>query len=220
MKDCSKCSINKPFDRFYKVGNVCKDCKNDYYRLRAKTPIQKEKNKVRGASYRLKNSNKIATLNQEWRNENKERLSVYRAEKRKANLDTVREKERVYYANNKDYLTEKQKENRDKNLELYRQTNKDWYAKNKDWVRPKVNAYRRGRSEHFAELTKNSKLKNIEYYKTKDAERIKNITDGYIIGIVASSIGLAVEYRKLIPQEMINLKRLNIQLKRELKNKK
>lgn len=59
-------------------------------------------------------------------------------------------------------------------------------------------------------------LKNIERVKEYDKKRIENLTDTVIRNNISNNTGLD---RKLIPKEMIETKRLIIQLKREVKTK-
>ena len=170
--------------------------------------------------YRLKNADKIRAKQKEYAETHKEELAEKRKTKRQLNLEVVRQKEREWYTQNKDAINERKRRTRAENTELYRQTNREWYAKNRDRIRGVSNAYRRSRAEFFAAIVRESRKKNPELWKRKDAERIEKITDGYVKNIIATTFGLSAAERKLIPEEMINIKRLNIKLKRELKNKK
>lgn len=71
--------------------------------------------------------------------------------------------------------------------------------------------------EHTHKKQRANYLRNIEKIKLKDKKRIENLTDTVIRNNISNNTGLD---RKLIPKEMIETKRLIIQLKRELKPKK
>lgn len=197
----------------------CKECANAHNRHYKSSPEQKEKDKQRWKEYKAKKKEKIAAKANEYRQKHKEELAAKRKAKREQELEAIRLKERLWYAENKNAVNERKRRARAENAELYRQTNREWYAKNRDRVRSVSNAYRRSRSEFFAAIVRECRKKNPELWKRKDAERIEKITDGYVKNLIATNFGLSAQERKLIPEDMINIKRLNIKLKRELKNK-
>lgn len=176
----------------------------------------KEKNKARMSEYRKTDAYKQSQL------KHYEKHRVKAAEKRKTKIqlspDCIKQKEREWYAKNKEHINKRKRKARSEKLDLYRQTNRLWYEKNKDKIKEAKKHYRIVKGgDWFAGIMREYRKRNPEIFKRKDAERIEKITDGYVINMIASNFGLSAAERKLIPKDMIEIKRINIKLKRELK---
>lgn len=226
-KICSKCKIEKQLVYFSKQAKSkdghftwCKLCSSDHLKIYKQQPEQKEKEKLRWQEYKRLNWEKILEKQKEYNYLHKEEKAAKRKSKRQNNLESVRLRERELYEQNKNEINNRKRKARNNNPELYRKKNRAWYQKNRERIRIIANEYRNKRKEFYNRITAEHRAKNPEYWKLKDKERIENITDGYLRNTIAGNLGLTKEDRKLLTKELLELKRNNIKLKRELKNKK
>lgn len=108
----------------------------------------------------------------------------------------LKEAHRNHYAKHKERVKKKCAEYRDQNPEKVRQTKKNWWSKNlqskKEWRRK-------------------DKIANPQKYKRYEYERVVNLTDGYVKKILVKRTTLRC---KDVPQEMIQVKRHLLQIKR------
>lgn len=128
----------------------------------------------------------------------------------KNNPDRAREKRLKHYERNKERLAKKSRdwreENRDKALEIC----KRYYLKNKE----KCLARSKGWKERNKEQVKTSRLAWGRNNKDKLKAQNTRIREKLTNGVVASILGFRTSQ---VPSELIELKRLQIQIKREIK---
>jgi hypothetical protein len=115
-----------------------------------------------------------------------------------------------YYQNNKEIIINKIKEYRINNKEKLnvkkKETSKKYRKNNRETIKEKAKKYRENNKEKAKEYRENNKEKFKQYHKNM----CENLTDYYI----------KVRLKKTkedIPNEIIETKRLTLQLKRELK---
>ena len=125
MKKCTKCSVEKEVIMFPKIGNICKECKNEYSKnqkrkIRETNPEKASESKRK---YYLNNKEKF----QKWdiENRNNPLRKENRKEYRKKNGEKLKLNQREYYLNNKEksaqyYLNNKEKfYNKEKSAQYY-----------------------------------------------------------------------------------------------------
>jgi hypothetical protein len=132
----------------------------------------------------------IALNGKAYREANRERIAA----KKKAYNDANKENRRAYYEANKE------------NRRAYHEANKEKIAAHHK-------AYCEANKEKLAAQQKAHREDNREKIATYNRRMVKSIADSYVAG----RMGLPV---KDIPQEVIEVKRLLITIKRELKNGK
>jgi hypothetical protein len=99
------------------------------------------------------------------------------------------------------------KKQRERHIEFYKNNTEKELLRHKTWCQ--------NNKEKRALTVRKTYLKNIEKNKTYDKKRIDNLTDSIVKIRIRQSSNC---YLHEIPQELIETKRLIIQLKRELKN--
>jgi hypothetical protein len=109
---------------------------------------------------------------------------------------------REFRKKNPDKCREYYRKNREKNREKIRVTSKKYYEKNKD----KINEYGKERRE-----------KNPEKIREIRKVYIENLPEKYVIKQITQGTGLSASS---IPQELIELKRVQIQITRELRKQR
>ena len=155
--------------------------------------------------------------NKEYCENNKERLKKYQKEYCENNKERLKkyqkEYNKEYCENNKERLKEKRKEYYENNKEKRKKLNKEYRENNKEKEKEYGKEYRENNKEKRKEYRENNKEKEKEYYKGK----CKNLVDPYI----RSRLGRVekVPYEEITP-EMIELKRLQLQLHRGIKQGK
>jgi|GEM_PF-4422490 len=169
---------------------VCSKCKVD----KLVELFGKDKSRKNGlANYCKDCGNK---KNSEYYKNNKEK--ILGLHKEKEYLERRRAIERTYYANNKEKIAIRNKNYREANKEKIRIKAKVYYNRNK------ANAW------HHAYRNKNGEYL-LSYYANRRKYGIDNLTDAY----VASTLKIKVSQ---CPQELIELKRINLLITREIRN--
>jgi len=165
-KTCTKCSIEKPIDDFYKRKNgkhgaspECKKCAC----LIAKTYRKQNKKKIsdkrktrykenredilyRNKKYREENKEKISLITKKYREANKEKISKQRKEYRQVNLKKLSRTNKEYREANKEKISKQRKSYCESNKEkiaarnkLYNEANKIRRTKKKnEWSRKRL----------------------------------------------------------------------------------
>ena len=135
-KTCTKCSIEKPIDDFYKRKNgkhgaspECKKCAC----LIAKTYRKQNKKKIsdkRKTRYK-ENREDILYRNKKYREENKEKISLITKKYREANKEKISKQRKSYCESNKEKIAARNK--------LYNEANKIRRTKKKnEWSRKRL----------------------------------------------------------------------------------
>lgn len=189
-KTCTKCGEDKPFEFFSKA----KKGKYGYCSVCKdciKTYYENNKERILDQNKTYRECTKDSRANQQkmYRESNKERLKIRKAEYYKNNKDKADE----YYKNNKERL----KLNKDKNKA--KETKQNWVVKNKDKI---------------IQYYKKNYAKNHDHIIKKRNEKIIVLSDEYIKGLLTACTTLTA---KDIPQELIELKRLELQINRKIK---
>jgi hypothetical protein len=109
---------------------------------------------------------------------------------------------KIYYANNKEVIYERIREYLNRTFDARKLKNKEYYATNKEYIRAK-----------HSEWLKNNKQWAVSYRK----QASENLTDDYVKRTLMTTIGLKTID---ITPEMIEIKRKQISLYRELKELK
>ncbi len=225
MKTCSKCGEEKPLDeyRLRKSGQNGKEYYDNQCRQRFNSG-----RKAKDAAYRERHRERVREQGRRWARDNKEQTSRYYqanketidkrnreyAIKHKEHLETKR---REWYEANREYVLEKNREYRRANPEFGRRSYQKYMANPEN--REKVNAYmrearqrpeRKVRDREYARMASqrpHNRAQSIAY-KRKKREKID---DCYIKHIFKQNLGV-----KNPPQELIELKRVQLKIHREL----
>jgi len=108
-----------------------------------------------------------------------------------------------YYLKNKEYFNKRSREYYLKNKENLRKKSREYNSKNKE----KINKY----FKEYRSKNKENCKKIVKKYKKKQREQLE---DGYIVQLITQNTGLTTAD---IPSELIEAKRLEIKIKRIIK---
>ena len=122
MKVCSKCSVEKGLDEFYKnkkcklgVTTACKACWSEYTKV-----------------YRAKNKDKITERKRVYNTENKEYIREQARRYKEKNKEKITEQRQRHYVKHKDTIAEYKKEYYKENKQAFAKRREKWYDNNKD----------------------------------------------------------------------------------------
>jgi hypothetical protein len=141
-------------------------------------------------------------INAAYREKNPEKVRESCKRYKNGNPDKVRESHKRYHKENRDKEMEYQRKWRQKNPDKVRQQSKRRYEKNPDKAREKSKKYRE---------------KNLEKCIEKNKRYRDELADLYVICQIKQGSGLTASE---IPQELIELKRVQLQITRELRESK
>ena len=237
MKVCSTCGEEKDLPCFSKcakhrdgLGYSCKPCKSKIDREYRDN--NKEKLKAQRHEYYLKNKETIIDKTKKYTQENREHLNKCKAANRlkdvarfrgyqnkwaAKNIEAIREKNLAHYYSNKEQYKERANKYR-KDPEKMAQrakTMRAWERENKE----RIEEWRRERKEKNPELIQRQDREKLKRYREKHREEIlavgrlhvETISDRYVKNILLRS-GV-----KNPPQELIELKRIQLKIHRALK---
>ena len=140
MKRCTKCGEEKDLSKFSK-----KTDSRDGYRSSCKK------------------------CEREYKEDNKERLSIANSEYRKNNKEKIKERDSIYYIKNKERISERSKEYNKKNKEKIAQDHRVYSKKNKEQIKNRRKDYRLKNEEK-------EKAQQKEYYLLNREHLIKEVT--------------------------------------------
>lgn len=197
-KICSKCGEDKPLCE-YSIGSRIKE--KIYYRSACV-----ECERLRVAAYRAKNREilnkkskkyyQTQKTNPNFLEENRRRASKYREQ----NPEKIKVHFREYYQKNKLYILSR---------------NKSYYKRNKNEISARNAQYKLSRRDHYLLMYRSYRVLNRD--KVLEAQRRwhRNLSSSYVMGLIVRS-QLKVTKQDINP-ELIQLKRLEIALKRKRK---
>jgi hypothetical protein len=202
MKTCKTCGEEKPIEEFVKSKNTkdgrlnkCKLCDNlvrkeQYY---ANHEYRKQKDK----EYREKNKEKVKLWSHKYKEKNREKIRIADREWRKNNPELSRERSRRW-------------------RKLH---GKEHYQENKQMFIANAVRWQKENKERYIKRVKEWKMKNYNAWLQNERERhktkVENLTDDYVVKLLKGKGKLLM---KDIPKELIEAKRLQILIQREIKN--
>ena len=202
MKTCKTCGEEKPIEEFVKSKNTkdgrlnkCKLCDNlvrkeQYY---ANHEYRKQKDK----EYREKNKEKVKLWSHKYKEKNREKIRIADREWRKNNPKLSRERSRRW-------------------RKLH---GKEHYQENKQMFIANAVRWQKENKERYIKRVKEWKMKNYNAWLQNERERhktkVENLTDDYVVKLLKGKGKLLM---KDIPKELIEAKRLQILIQREIKN--
>jgi len=202
MKTCKTCGEEKPIEEFVKSKNTkdgrlnkCKLCDNlvrkeQYY---ANHEYRKQKDK----EYREKNKEKVKLWSHKYKEKNREKIRIADREWRKNNPELSRERSRRW-------------------RKLH---GKEHYQENKQMFIANAVRWQKENKERYIKRVKEWKMKNYNAWLQNERERhktkVENLTDDYVVKLLKGKGKLLV---KDVPKELIEAKRLQILIQREIKN--
>lgn len=197
-KKCSTCKEKKP------IAEFCNDkSQKDGFSIRCRTCM-----KIYKAKYYKKNAANIYKKTQKWVRENPEKVKEIKAKWARNNPEKVKGIGIKWTNENAEKLKNKRVKRYNENAERIKDENKKRYLKNPEKVK-EINA----------------KWKNTNPEKVKEGNRKaekthrENLTDRYLIQNIKRTIKIPPEIIKEHP-ELIDNYRMQIKVKRLLKNKK
>ena len=202
MKTCKTCGEEKPIEEFVKSKNTkdgrlnkCKLCDNlvrkeQYY---ANHEYRKQKDK----EYREKNKEKVKLWSHKYKEKNREKIRIADREWRKNNPELSRERSRRW-------------------RKLH---GKEHYQENKQMFIANAVRWQKENKERYIKRVKEWKMKNYNAWLQNERElhktKVENLTDDYVVKLLKGKGKLLM---KDIPKELIEAKRLQILIQREIKN--
>lgn len=205
MKTCKNCGEEKPIEEFVKNKNTkdgrlnrCYICdrlirKKQYY-------TNHEYRKQKEKEYREKNKEKVKLWSHKYKEKNREKIRLAEREWRKNNPEKSRERSKRYHEAHPNYK-------------------KEYYAKNKTKLIKKVVEWQKENKERYKKRLEEWKMR--DYSKYLEMERLRGkkarnkLTDAYVVHLLRDNKKLLMED---VPKELIEAKRLQILIKREIKN--
>ena len=204
-KQCKQCREIKPLEELVKHTamkdgrlNKCKSCyaiykKKEYYENH-ELKLQKAR------EYRDNNKEIIKKGSQRYKAKNREKIAAWEREWRKNNPKKSRERSQRYHDSHPNYK-------------------KEYYAKNRSMLIKKTIEWQKENKEKYLKRIKAWKMKNydtwLQYERKRHKTKVKNLTDGYVAKLLKGNGKLLM---KDVPTELIEAKRLQILIQREIKN--
>ena len=138
-----------------------------------------------------------------------------------ANKEKIKEQQKQYYQANKEKIKEQQKQYGQANKGKFKERMKKYYQTNKEKLKEKKKEYYQANKEKLKEKQKEYRQANKKKLKEKmkkyrQGDRDK-LVDSYIKSIINKQTNGMLK-AKDIPQELIELKRNNLILKRKIKD--
>ncbi len=199
MKICTKCKMEKPVTEFYKHRGTCKEC----YRTQAN--INSKKNVERRRQYYLSNKEKILEKRKQYVMDSQELRKEWYKKYSLIHKDELIRKSREYYHNHKDKCRERARQYRIRNGDKINEISRLYRSNHKNEIKKKNSLYR---------LTHQEQLQLLQQKLHK--KYIRELGDCYIKQILTQKSILSYAD---IPKELIELKRLQIKIKRLLNEK-
>ena len=122
-----------------------------------------------------------------------------------------KERLRIYYLKNKEAVCLRSKKWVKENQEKARKTHKNWYAKNREYAIKRSVEWHKENPEKTRAIGRKYMLNNKEKYSIKSKASAANLDDSYIKNLFSGKLGV-----KNPPQELIELKRVQLKIYREL----
>jgi hypothetical protein len=204
-KQCKQCREIKPLEELVKHTamkdgrlNKCKLCyaiykKKEYYENH-ELKLQKAR------EYRDNNKEIIKKGSQRYKAKNREKIAAWEREWRKNNPKKSRERSQRYHDSHPNYK-------------------KEYYAKNRSMLIKKTIEWQKENKEKHLKRIKAWKMKNydtwLQYERKRHKTKVENLTDGYVAKLLKGNGKLLM---KDVPTELIEAKRLQILIQREIKN--
>jgi hypothetical protein len=186
--------------------NFCRDC--EIVKRRKYQKIWKQKNleviKKKAIDYRNKNKDKINAQKRERYKINKEKILLQCKKYREKNKEKIKEKQKIWVRNNKDRLKVKRREHYINNREDVLKKQKIYSSNNKDKIRE--------RSRQWTLNNKNHKKQVSRIYNQK---LITELDEKYVLQLLNKN---QKDKNRNVPKELIEAKRLQILIQREIKN--
>lgn len=221
-KICNKCGVEKELSKFPKNSSAkcgyrgdCKDCfrliKKEYDRKCYLKNIEKRKSYSK--DYSIKNAEKIRARATKWAKENRERKNEYYREYNKKHSLELSEKRKKRYAEDAEYRNKRLKSKKlwkDRNVEKVKSSSKEY--RDRPEVKDRDKEYKKEYEKKYRErrnLLRRERIKN-------NKEKYLNSTR-YIKGFIIKNSTL--KYAD-IPDELVEAYRLQLKLKREVRNVK
>ena len=138
-----------------------------------------------------------------------------------SNKEKVLEQSKKYYQANNEKIKERQKQYRQANNEKMKQYNKQYYQANNEKMKERQKQYRQANNEKMKQYNKQYRQANKEKIKEQRKQYRQDdrnkLADSYIKDLIRNQTNGMLK-AKDIPQELIELKRNNIILKRKIKD--
>ena len=192
MKTCSKCGEVKPLDGFHK----------DRTKKAGVHSSCKDCVKEKTAKYNKNNADILRLKRVAWRTENPEKNKALRAVQYQRNIKKNR-------ARCSDWKI--------KNPKKIKAYSAEYYKLNANALKEKTKAEYRAEPEKFRAKQKSYRLENLESCNERAAAYVNAMPNTYIIRLVSRRYGLPKE---LITQDLIQAKRIHLQIVRKLKELK
>ena len=192
-KKCCKCSILKPLSDYYKEGGACKIC--TCARRREMWANRSPEKIQKDREYDIPYGKKYVEKNKE--------LIIQKRIEYNARPE-IKKRRAEYFQNNKEKRKIWIKKYYYKNHEKFLEYHKNYRIKNKDHI-----------DKYTKEYYQQPHVK--EKMKLKGRKVVESLTDSYVRSMI---IGKSPLTAKDIPQSLVEVKRLQLQIKRMAENEK
>ena len=167
---------------------------------------------------------------------NKEKILTRQKTYYEINKEKIRPRQKEYYKNNREKLLVNQKAQYAANPEYYKEYAKEWRAKNKDKVNQYCYKQQKKAFERDPDKVREARRRNKARQKAKNPERynmmankwnrktakavVSELRDCYIKQLLCKHGVVTRLSAKDIPQELVEVKRLEIQIRRLINEKR
>jgi hypothetical protein len=166
-----------------------------------KPPRTDEERLAYQRAYYQANKERVTALTKKWQQENKERMREIVRKWQINNPERYKELKAIYYAENKEHVKALAKANARK-----------WFDKNPEAIRE---ARRQVKAKQLAKDPKGYLEKRRAYIRKANKKLVAEIRDNYVAHLLSKSTGFRLHAND-IPKELIEAKRLQLMIKREL----
>jgi hypothetical protein len=206
-KQCKQCREIKPLEELVK-NKAMKDgrlnkCKLCYAINQKKKYHENHELKLQKArEYRDKNKDKLKKSNRAYKARNREKINAWEREWRKNNPKKSRESSQRY-------------------RDSHPNRRKEYYAKNRSILIKKASEWKKENKERYLKTKKEWRIKNYDACLQNERKRnktiVENLTDGYVVRLLKGQ-DKGKLLMKDVPTELIEAKRMQILIQREIKN--
>lgn len=189
--------------------------------------VRKAKNREKQRRYAEKHPERVKAYNKKSKAKRKDKDNARRKQRRMENLEKARaavkayneanrekvlERRRKWAAANRERLIEKKRELRKKKADKIREQKRLRYARSNGEELRKIKQWRAANPEKMRSYEQNPERMSKRRQRSKN--QVAEATDGYIKDLLKEGTGLK---RSDLPQELVELKRKQLKIKRQLK---
>lgn len=206
-KQCKQCKEIKPLEELVKNKAMkdgrlskCKLC--NAINMKKKYYENHELKLQKAQEYRDKNKDKLDKSRRAYKARNREKIAAWEREWRKNNPKKSRERSQRYNDSHPNWR-------------------KEYYAKNREYFIGRSVKWQNENKERYLKRLKEWKMKNydahLQHERKRNKTKVENLSDDYVVKLLKGKDKGKLR-SKDVPTELIEAKRMQILIQREIKN--